>query len=224
MKRLADVGERMHRMIVIGHLGTNPKGARILAVRCDCGTETTIANSAFLYGRNKSCGCWRRERTGRMNLRHGEARVDGAAQTPEYAAWRSMIARCESRTWRDFPNYGGRGIRVCDRWRHSFDAFVSDVGRRPSSTHSLDRIDVDGNYESGNVRWATLEEQANNKRNTLRLTVRGETKTATEWMRIAGLTRRALDARIASGWTPEQIVDTPLRITSLTRAEYRSRK
>lgn len=83
---------------------------------------------------------------------------------PEYHAWKGMIKRCTNKKNRGWPNYGGRGITVCERWRESYLTFLADVGRRPSSKHSLDRIANDGNYEPGNVRWATRKQQINNRR------------------------------------------------------------
>lgn len=83
---------------------------------------------------------------------------------PEFAAWRGMRHRCNSPKNSAWKNYGGRGIKVCERWQSSYEAFLADVGRRPSPTHSLDRIDVNGNYEPDNVRWATRDEQSQNQR------------------------------------------------------------
>lgn len=213
-RRILPVGFRSHMLTVIADAGVDSRGASMARVRCDCGVEKTERQRALVDGKTKSCGCWRRTRTGNLNLKHGEARTDGDANTPEYRAWRNMISRCESSCWRDFANYGGRGIRVCERWRESFEAFLEDVGRRPSPQHSIDRYpNVDGNYEPGNVRWATLKEQARNKRNTLWLTVDGVKKSAAEWADLSGITQRAIEYRIKSGWAPKRIVAEPLRVT-----------
>lgn len=98
----------------------------------------------------------------RIRYSHGEARRENA--TAEYRAWVEMRQRCYNSHRRGYKNYGGRGIQVCAEWRHSFSAFLNDVGRRPSADHSLDRINVDGHYEPGNVRWATWLEQCRNRR------------------------------------------------------------
>lgn len=131
---------------------------RVLA-RCDCGIEKIVVLKN-IYRRQstgcKACAC-RRKAT-----KHGSARVGN--QTPEYRAWCSMITRCTNQNREKWNNYGGRGISVCKRWRDSFSAFLADVGPRPSSAHSLDRINNDGDYEPGNVRWATAVQQANNRR------------------------------------------------------------
>lgn len=95
---------------------------------------------------------------------HGHAATTGRRQTVEYDTWSAMIRRCHDPNTPQFPNYGGRGIVVCDEWRHDFQAFLDYVGLRPCSKDSLDRIDVDGNYKPGNVRWATWREQRRNTR------------------------------------------------------------
>lgn len=100
------------------------------------------------------------QRTGASRESHG------MYKTPEYTAWESMIRRCHSSGWKRYADYGGRGIRVCDRWRSSFVAFYESIGPRPSALHSLDRIDNDGHYEPSNVRWATRAQQMRNRRNT----------------------------------------------------------
>lgn len=124
--------------------------------RCECGTVVTVCCGNL--GRTVSCGCLRDEKIATVRRTHG------ATGTPEFGAWQSMIRRCELPSQQNWHNYGGRGITVCKRWRHSFEAFLADVGYKPTPKHSIDRIDVNGNYEPGNVRWATASEQARNQR------------------------------------------------------------
>ena len=119
------------------------------ACLCDCGGNKVVSAALLLCGRVSSCGCAR--------VKHGLCFV------PEYKIWTSMNQRCSLATHKPFPRYGGRGITVCELWRFDFARFYGDVGPRPSSSHSLDRIENDGNYEPGNVRWATPAEQANNR-------------------------------------------------------------
>jgi hypothetical protein len=107
-----------------------------------------------------------------------------------------MKLRCQHPSHHAFQNYGGRGISVCDRWNKSFEAFVEDVGERPTPEHTLDRIDNDGNYEPTNVRWATRQEQANNRRNNVRITHNGQTKTLAAWARDIGITPEGVAYRI----------------------------
>jgi hypothetical protein len=125
--------------------------------KCDCGREKEVTTSNLICGHIKTCGaCTKKENT---VLRH----IDGV-KTPEYRAWFHIKDRCFNQKHRAFRNYGGRGITMCDRWRDSFENFIADVGLRPSSEHSIDRINNNGNYEPGNCRWADIITQNNNKR------------------------------------------------------------
>lgn len=135
-------------------------------------------------------------------MKHGASRR--GAQSPEFRVWQQMISRCERPSARSFPLYGGRGIRVCEEWRHDFAAFLAHVGPRPSDGHSIDRINNDGNYEPGNCRWATAREQSANKRNTTRITAFGETLTVTEWSERTGIPRVTIASRIAKGMRGER--------------------
>src|SRR5688572_19651257 len=111
----------------------------------------------------------------------------GMYRTPEYKIWKGMIDRCYNPNCRNYANYGGRGIAMCDRWRKSFKAFIEDMGRRPSSLHSLDRKDNSGNYGPENCRWATRSEQQRNTRQNVLLTKDGVTLTMIEWAERLGL-------------------------------------
>jgi hypothetical protein len=119
-----------------------------------------------------------------------------------------MIRRCEDPKEKAYPNYGGRGIRVCDLWRNSFVSFLRDMGVRPEGK-SIDRRENNGNYEKNNCRWATSTEQGNNRRVNILLTVNGETHTASEWARIRGFHRNLISYRLRRGWSPEKAVNTP---------------
>ncbi len=133
----------------------------------------------------------------------------GLSHTLEYAAWRAMRSRCTDPRNKRFYGYGGRGIRVCPEWDVSFVAFISDMGRRPSSQHSLDRIDNDGNYEPGNCRWATRKEQDANRGNLTLMTWNGETKSVTAWAEVTGLPKHTIYVRVWRGWPADRALSTP---------------
>lgn len=148
-------GKRFGRLIVIERSdkpgsGHQPKWK----CKCDCGNEKTIFGASLRNNDSRSCGC-----------RNGEnLKTHGLSNRPEYKIWKSMIARCENPKCSRFSDYGGRGIKVCKRWRENFQNFIDDVGFRPSEKHSIERVDVNGNYEPLNCKWATDIEQARNKR------------------------------------------------------------
>jgi hypothetical protein len=161
---LPEAGRRYSHLVVVSEAGKNAHHDRLVACQCDCGTAKTLRLSDLHRGQVTSCGCRRVEAAkamGLANATHGYAR--GSQRTPEYRTWRAMLDRCLNQKSTSFPRYGGRGISVCRRWAESFESFLVDVGPRPEGT-SLDRINNDGNYESGNVRWASAKEQANNRR------------------------------------------------------------
>lgn len=132
---------------------------------------------------------------------HGESGRGKGERSPEYRAWAGMQGRCLFPADKRFPNYGGRGIRICDRWlgKGGFARFVADVGRKPTKDHSLDRIDVNGNYEPGNCRWATREQQDSNKRTNHKITFLCLTRTLAQWGRIYGVPQSTLRLRLGRG-------------------------
>lgn len=183
-----------------------------------CGATCVAVGTMLKDGTTRSCGCLRREVAATNHTVHGCAGRKNT--TPEHKAWRGMIQRCEQPSLESFPLYGGRGIRVCDEWRHDFAAFLAHIGPRPSPKHSLDRINANGHYEPGNVRWATVVEQARNKRTTQRITAFGETLTSGEWAERTGISAQKITERIRKGLPPE----TALSATDLrTRGFHRPR-
>lgn len=172
--------------------------------QCDCGATTIVARYNLLNGNTKSCGCLKTQR-----VYESSRAVDGG-YTPEYKAWEAMIQRCNNPNVRHYKRYGGRGIKVCKRWLSSFDAFLSDMGERPSPHHSIDRFpDNDGNYEPENCRWATWQQQNRNKSGTRPLTFRGETLLLVEWEDKLGLPRGRLSQRLCLGWPVEDALTIP---------------
>lgn len=132
----------------------------------------------------------------------------GLSKTREYATWRSIKSRCYLLTEKDYRRYGGRGIRVCDRWKNSFSAFLSDMGKRPSDSHSIDRIDNDGDYCPENCRWATMKEQMQHTSICRFITWKGQTKNIAQWAEHLGINRRTLWDRINNGLPLEKAFST----------------
>jgi hypothetical protein len=172
--------------------------------RCECGTEKPVESWTLAYGTSKSCGCLHRELVAKRFTKHG------MCHTRTYNCYWNMIRRCEALTGVNYKYYGGRGIEVCTKWRESFDAFMADMGPCPSSKHSLDRYpNQDGNYEPGNVRWATAKQQGNNNRRNHMLTFRGRTQNITQWAEELGWTNHCLSYRVSQGWTVEDTLTIP---------------
>jgi hypothetical protein len=140
---------------------------------------------------------------------HGEAGVRSSQRTAEYRAWANIKNRCHNELTPAYAYYGARGIAVCDKWRNSYESFLADMGRRPSPSHSIDRIDNDRGYEPGNCRWATLSEQRRNTRAVQRFEHGGDKLMAIEWQEKTGLRSKIIRRRLIRGWSIEKAVTTP---------------
>lgn len=139
----------------------------------------------------------------------GKREKHGMRWTPEYQSWIGMKQRCSNPKKREYPHYGGRGIKVCEEWVGSFISFYNCVGKRPSDKHSIDRIDVNGHYEPNNVRWATQQEQIDNTRVVKLVTINGKTQSHAAWGREMGLSSGQITSRIKSGWSEMEAILTP---------------
>lgn len=159
MNRLNLVGRQFGRLTVLSFDGHDGEGRAAWLCMCSCSRDIRVAGAHLQSKHTKSCGCLR-VTTGQQRATHGEA----SKPTPEYRTWLGLKNRCNNTRSKDWVDYGGRGIIVCRKWRDSYPAFLADMGRRPSDTHSIDRVDNDKGYTPRNCRWATPKEQANNKR------------------------------------------------------------
>ncbi len=202
-------GARYGRLIAIQPCGRISAEQRVAWLfRCDCGNEIQIIARTVSRKRAQSCGCLKVDKTRERMTTHGR----GSARTPDrvYQTWARMISRCSATEGKDWNDYAGRGIRVCEEWRHDFPAFAAYIGPRPSPIHSIDRIDVNGNYEPGNVRWATPKEQARNRRSNRLVTINGVTRCMAEWLELNAIDPRMAEARVSRwGWSYERAVTEP---------------
>lgn len=172
--------------------------------RCSCGTEREFMSENLRQKRTLSCGCYAVEKTSEASRTHNKS------DTPIYAIWNMMLQRCYLPTNKAYHNYGGRGIKVCERW-HKFEGFFEDMGDVPFDKASLDRIDNSKGYEPGNVRWATKAEQAHNKRNNVRYEYKGHNLLLVEWAELTGIPRATLASRvIIYGWPLEKALTYPV--------------
>lgn len=167
---------------------TNAGKAKWFCV-CECGNDREVCAASLLRGVSVSCGCHQKDVVAKRNYKHG------MVGTTEYNSWQSMMNRCYNQNGEDWDLYGGRGISVCDRW-HDFKNFYADMGAKPNTKNSIDRIDVNGNYEPSNCRWADQTEQMNNMRRNRLEIYNGETMTLSQLARKYGLKPSVLSARL----------------------------
>lgn len=217
--RMVDLrGKQFGHLRVVQYAGKRSKH-RFWLCRCRCGRETRVEGSKLKRGSTKSCGCMKSSACAIAQLKHGGSRRRN--KDAEYNIWCKMRQRCNNPKDAAYRHYGGRGIKVCDRWWDSYENFLEDMGRRPSKKHSIDRIDNDGNYEPENCQWATHEKQMQNQRKSVRLTLNGVTRCISEWARELGIRPGTLQLRKKLGWDDVEILTTPPN--TRTRQSYKRR-
>jgi hypothetical protein len=165
---------------------------------CDCGKETEVYQSNLVNGNTKSCGC-----QASRNFIAQKVTTHGMTNTGTYKSWSSMKDRCYQPAHSEYKRYGGRGINVCERWKNSFENFYEDMGERPYK-HSLERIDPNTGYSPDNCKWATVKEQANNKRSNVMLMIDGRRQSLSLWVDEFGLNYETVYARLKRGWSVER--------------------
>lgn len=177
-------------------------------VQCSCGTRPYELSDDKLRTGAQACRSCTHSGVNNSRRIHGES--DGVARgkrsvaSPEYRCWKSIKNRCYNPNWKQYNDYGGRGIRVCQRWLDSFEHFLEDMGRKPSHSHSIQRRDNDGNYSPDNCYWATDKEQRRNKRTTNWITIEGETKSRIEWLEELGISKSTFGWRKKQGWSDQE--------------------
>ena len=178
-------GQTYGRLTVLKRVGTK-YNSPLWECICVCGNIMFTVTSHLRSGNTFSCGCSRLNNKFRYRHGHAGSNSSGKKPSPEYKTWSGMTKRCLNKKHKKYPDYGGRGISVCPRWLESFENFLEDMGIRPSSKHSIDRIDVNGNYEPNNCRWATTLEQAHNKRNNVFYEYEDKRQVLADWAREFG--------------------------------------
>ena len=186
-------------MITLISRAPNKNKTPYWTIQCECGVIKNITASAIHQGQTRC-----------SNKKHPSRLDHGGYGTPEYKSYRQMIRRCQDHKSNRFYNYGAKGITVCDRWKESFQNFLSDMGPRPEN-FTLDRIDPLKNYCPENCRWASHKTQQNNRTNNVYLTANGETKTMSQWADDLGIDKRALFLRIKRGWSENDAINRPFR-------------
>ena len=185
---------------------------------CSCGKSTIVRSGHMVNGHTQSCGCVASEAIALRNTTHGGASVkivhggSVGKKSKEYRTWTGLKTRCFNQNHHSYSDYGGRGISICERWNCSYESFLEDMGEAPTQYHTIERVDVNKNYEPGNCKWATQKEQANNRRNNHFLTHLGETMTISQWSEKCGLKQQLIADRIRLGWDASMALTKPIQI------------
>ena len=191
-------GVRSGMLVAVEYVG----GSKWLC-QCDCGNQNTVVTSEIKKGTTKSCGCSSKK------IRAESRKTHGMTNHPLYAIWKNIHSRCYNKKDRAYPDYGGRGIRVCKRW-HNIHNFIADMVIRPDRK-SLDRINNDGDYKPSNCQWATPTQQQRNTRRNRMIAYKGKQKPLSEWSEITGINYSTLKGRLDTGWSLERAFNEPTR-------------
>lgn len=192
MKNL--IGNRYNKLLVVEYLGAGKNGS-MWKCQCDCGCSVNTFTYLITTGRIYCCKSCRK-----ANKNHF------LKNKYEYICWVNMKQRCYNKTLKQYKDYGGRGVIVCEEWVNSFESFYKDMGNRPSKHHSLDRYpNKDGNYSKENCRWATIKQQANNKRNNAIYEINGDKRTISQWACFLGVDRMRIQDRLKNGFSFESV-------------------
>ena len=191
------IGLKFGRLTIVA-LGNRVGTKQYFVCQCECGGKTETLFSKLTLRHTRSCGCLLRVRRGLSN-------------TAEFRAWNSMRQRCNDRNFKQYADYGGRGITICERWADFF-SFLADMGKKPTPKHTIDRIDNSKGYSPENCHWATRAEQGRNTRRNRWLTHKGETLCVADWEIRRGFKPHTIHQRLKSGWSVADAIETPLLI------------
>lgn len=201
-------GDTFGYLTVIKRVDNAKNGHSRWLCKCKCGKETVVMSTHITGGKIVSCGCYWNEKKYTFRRTHGFAQKERL-----YTEWQSMKARCYSKTRAFYEYYGGRGIKVCDEWKQNYLAFREwSLKNGYKDNLTLDRIDVNGNYEPSNCRWVTMYEQSRNTRKNIFITYNGETRIMRDWARVFNISYYALGNRIRNGMKPEKALEEMLSL------------
>jgi hypothetical protein len=181
---------RFERLTAIEICGRDSHGRMKWLCACSCGKSIEVSSLNLITGNTRSCGCLYADIFREISTTHG------LEKHPLYGVWSTMKSRCYNPNCAEYPNYGGRGIRVCERWKSSFVNFLADMGERPSKKYSIDRKNNDGNYDPNNCKWATRKEQGRNQRSNRYLEIHGRRMILSDWAREFGTNAGSLTAML----------------------------
>lgn len=210
MPALIDMtGKTFGRLTVVGRSTGDTRSGWVC--RCECGVTKVVPRGPLIYGRTVSCGCQRREKLIKRSRTHGQSK------TPTWHTWAQMVSRCTRPGASHYEHYGGRGIRVCDAWL-SFEGFLADMGLKPEGM-SIERKDVNGNYEPGNCTWIPIAEQMANRRDNIRVEVDGQQMALSQACRVLGISyARTITRMRRKGWSFEKAAAELPRLNGSTKA------
>lgn len=211
-------GWQSGRLTALGPIGKSKDGKIMWLCSCVCGKEKAVRAGFIIRRLTQSCGCLQKERTSLANAKT----THGMSYESIYGTWHGIKSRCLYSGNVHFGKYGGRGITVYEEWAHSFEKFFEYVSALPyygEPGRSLDRIDNDGNYEPGNLRWATAQEQQRNTRHNRNLTFMGKTQCVAAWAEDLQIRKDTLWSRVQRGWTIERALTTPTKVYGGKRAK-----
>lgn len=208
-----EIGKKYNLLTIIKDLGSKRTSSgkcvmRYVLVKCECGKEFEVRLLSIRNENTISCGCIIRQAYRKYGLK---IKKHHKSKTKEHNRWWDMIARCYCKGSKAYKYYGKRGITVCKEWIESFDNFIEDMGLPPTEKHTIDRIDVNGNYCKENCRWATMKQQSINRRNNNKIEYNGENLTLSQWSEKLNFNHSILGKRLKRGWTFEKAILTPVK-------------
>lgn len=208
-----EIGKKYHLLTILKDLGSRRTSSgkcvmRYVLAECECGNIFEVRLLSIRKEKTISCGCLLRhiyKKNGTKLKNHRKSK------TKNHNRWWDMITRCYNKNRLCYKDYGGRGIHVCDEWKQSFDKFMEDMGEPPTEKHTLDRINVNGNYCKENCRWTTMKEQARNRRNTIKIDYNGQCLSLPDWCDKLNLKYKLVSGRLSRGWTFERAIKQSIR-------------